>query len=166
MRTDGLVFPELAARDLEGRLRRLPDAFEGEQNLVVVAFLRRQQSDVDTWVAWFEGVRATRPMLACYEIPMLATRWSPVRRFIDGGMAQAVRESEARRRTLTVYTDVRQVTRALEIGTTRVVTALLVDAVGRVLWRATGPAAAGDTAALLEVIDGTPGDSNDRSART
>ena len=110
---DGVAwrFPRLDARDLEGRQRSLPDDFEGSSNLVVVAFRREQQAMVDSWIAWFEGIAAANPELRCYEIPVLATRWSPARGFIDGGMARAVREREARRRTLTVYTDVRRVTR-------------------------------------------------------
>ena len=70
---------------------------------------------------------------------MIATRWSPARPVIDGGMAQAVREQEARRRTLTVYTDVRRVTDVLGIDATDTVTVLLVDADGRLRWRTTGP---------------------------
>ena len=131
-------FPRLAARDLEGGRVDLPDDFGGEWNLVVVAFRRDQQVLVDSWIAWFEGVRADHPTLRCYEIPVLATRWSPARRFIDGGMAQAVRDPETRRRTLTVYTDVRRVTDALAIDDTSTITVLLVTSEGYVTWRATG----------------------------
>ena len=146
-------FPRLDARDLEGRRRSLPDDFEGPSNLVVVAFRREQQAMVDTWVAWFEGISAAYPALRCYEVPVLATRWSPARGFIDGGMARAVREREARRRTLTVYTDVRRVTDALAIDDTGTVTVLLVGADGRVRWRATGAMTEVAGAELLAVLD-------------
>ena len=132
-------FPHLAARDLEGRSLELPDAFSGASNLVIVAFRREQQAMVDSWVAWWETIAAEHPSLRCYEIPVIATRWSPARPVIDGGMAQAVRAQEARRRTLTVYTDVRRVTDALAIDATDTVTVLLVDADGRLRWRTTGP---------------------------
>ena len=132
-------FPHLAARDLEGRSLELPDAFSGTSNLVIVAFRREQQAMVDSWVAWWETIAAEHPSLRCYEIPVIATRWSPARPVIDGGMAQAVRAQEARRRTLTVYTDVRRVTDALAIDATDTVTVLLVDADGRLRWRTTGP---------------------------
>jgi hypothetical protein len=144
-----LRFPRLAARDLEGRARSLPDDFAGTSNLVVVAFRREQQTMVDSWIAWFETVAARHPGARCYEVPVLATRWSPARRFIDGGMAQAVRESEARRRTLTVYTDVRRVTDALAIDDTGTVTVLLVDSDRRLRWRGTGPATERAGAELL-----------------
>jgi ATP10 protein len=132
-------FPHLAARDLEGRAVELPDAFSGASNLVIVAFRREQQSMVDSWVAGWEAIAAEHPSLRCYEIPVIATRWSPARPVIDGGMAQAVRTQAARRRTLTVYTDVRRVTDALAIDATDTVTVMLVDANGRLRWRTTGP---------------------------
>ena len=109
---------------------------------------------VDSWIAWFETVVAQHPGVRCYEVPVLATRWSPVRPFIDGGMAQAVRESEARRRTLTVYTDVRRVTDALAIDDTDTVTVMLVGSDGRVRWRATGPATERAGAELLAALTG------------
>jgi hypothetical protein len=145
-------FPHLAARDLEGRALELPRDFSGPANLVIVAFRRQQQSMVDSWVAWFESIAAEYPALRCYEVPVIATRWSPARPFINGGMAQAVRAQEARRRTLTVYTDVRRVTDALAIDDTETVTVLLVDADGRLRWRATGPVTEHTGAGLLAAL--------------
>jgi len=133
-------FPHLAARDLEGRVLALPEDFSGKANLVIVAFRRDQQSMVDSWVAWCDTIAAEHPRLRCYEVPVIATRWSPARPLIDGGMAQAVRAQEARRRTLTVYTDVRRVTDALAIVDTDTVTVLLIDSDGWLRWRTTGPA--------------------------
>lgn len=145
-------FPRLSARDLEGRAVSLPDDFTGELNLVLVAFRREQQPIVDTWIASFQEIAAEHPNLRCYELPVIATRWSPARPFIDGGMAQAVREEEARRRTLTVYTDVRRVTDALAIEDASVVTVLLVDSDGRVRWRTTGPANGAAESGLLRAL--------------
>jgi len=146
-------FPHLEARDLEGRARTLPGDFSGTPSLVVVAFRREQQAMVDTWVAWFDTIATDHPGLRCYEVPVIATRWSPARPVIDGGMAQAVREQAARRRTLTVYTDVRRVTDALAIDDTATVTVLLIDPDGRVRWRTTGPATASAGADLLATLD-------------
>ena len=72
-----IEFPHLAARDLEGRARDLPDDFSGTSNLVIVAFRREQQAMVDSWVAWFETIAAEHPTLRCYEVPVVAT--APVR---------------------------------------------------------------------------------------
>jgi hypothetical protein len=137
---NSLEFPNLLARDLEGRAVPLPDDRSGEHSLVIVAFRREQQPIVDSWIAWFESIATECPTLRCYELAVIATRWSPARPFIDGGMARAVRERQARRRTLTVYTDVRRVTDALAIDDAGVVTVLLVGADGRLRGRTTGSA--------------------------
>src|SRR4051812_40602285 len=114
---------------------------------------------VDSWVAWFETIAAEHPTLRCYEIPVIATRWSPARAVIDGGMARAVRAQQARRRTLTVYTDVRRVTDALAIDTTDTVTVVLLDTDGVVRWRATGPLSEESGLELVAAI--TAGSSRD-----
>jgi hypothetical protein len=147
-------FPRLAARDLEGRGRWLPDDFAGTCNLVVVAFRREQQSMVDSWIAWFDTIAGQYPGVRCYEVPVIATRWWLARPVIDGGMARAVRAQDARRRTLTVYTDVRRVTDALAIEDTRTVTVLLVDSDGRVRGRTTGPATERAGVGLLAALTG------------
>ena len=150
--TGAVGFPHLAARDLEGHALELPEDFAGASNLVIVAFKREQQSMVDSWVAWFETIAAEHPTLRCYEVPVIATRWSPARPFIDGAMAQAVRAQEARRRTLTIYTDVRRVTDALAIDDTDTVTVLLVESDGRLRWRTTGPMTEHAGAGLLATL--------------
>ena len=147
-----LQFPRLAARNLEGHALILPEAFAGSMNLVLLAFQREQQSIVDPWISWFDTISATHPGLRCYEIPMIGRRWSPARRFIDGSMAQAVREPEARRRTVTVYTDVRRVMDTLAIDSANTVTVLLVDADGRLRYRATGAPSEQLTRELLETL--------------
>lgn len=152
--TSGDRFPTLGARDLERSDRTLPDAFTGDWNLVVVAFRRQHQSLVDHWVAWHATVVADRPRFECWEVPVIGTLWSPARSFIDGGMAQAVGETHARRHTLTVYTNVAKATYALDISNTGTVTALLVDGTGRIRWRATGAPDDLATTEVLAMVDG------------
>lgn len=152
--SEATFFPRLPARDLEGRSFELPDAFSGAFNLVIVAFRREQQAMVDSWISWRETIAAEHPNLRCFEVPVIATRWSPGRRVIDGGMARAVRAPEARRRTLTVYTDVRRVTDSLAIDATDTVTVLLVDAHGRLRWRTTGPVSEPSSSELRAALTG------------
>ena len=151
--TAGDRFPTFAARDLERTARTLPAAFDAEWNLVLVAFRRHHQEIVDRWVAWQATVAADRPSLDCWEVPVLGAVWIPARGAIDGGMAQAVRESEARRHALTVYANVSKVACALDISDTSSVHAFLVDAGGTIRWRASGDPDAASTAALLAVVD-------------
>jgi hypothetical protein len=123
----GRTFPRVLTRDLERAIRWLPDELEGERNIVIVAFHRRQQALVDSWVPWLEERIAQDPTLRFYEVPTIGVRWSPMRSFIDGGMATAIRDRSVRRRTLTLYTDVRRVTDALGIGDRSTTWLFLVD---------------------------------------
>ena len=116
----------------------LPDGFEGERNVVIVAFRREHQALVDSWVPWLDARADSDPGLHFYEMPTIGTQWSPARRVIDGGMATAIGDPVVLHRTITVYTDVRRVTDGLGIDRTDTVWLFLVDATGAVRWRGHG----------------------------
>ena len=148
---NGVSFPQLAARDLGGREVALPAGLPGERNVVLIAFRRDQQQLVDSWVPWLEQRAAADPGLRFVELPALGLQWEPARPAIDGGMAAAIRDQAVRRRTLTVYTDLRRVTVPLGIDDRSTIWLCLVDRAGRVAWRGSGgldpaTAAALDTA--------------------
>jgi len=140
--SDTVVFPPIGARDLEGRDVDLPDAFDGDRNVVVIAFRRQHQRLVDTWGAWFESRAGADPGLRFYEVPTIGRIWAPARPFIDGGMAAAIRDPIVLRRTFTIYGDVNRVTRPLGIDDRSTITVLCLDRSGEVLWRARGGCAA------------------------
>ncbi len=58
-----------------------------------------------------------------------------------------------RRRTLTVYTDVRRVTAALGLTTTDTIAVVLVDRAGRVSWQGCGPCREPAAAELVAALD-------------
>ncbi len=106
--------------------------------MAVVAFQRHQQGLVDSWVPWLEERAADHAGLCFYELPTIGRIWIPVRRFIDGGMASAIREPVILRRTLTVYGDVGRVTGPLGIKNRSTIALFLVDASGVVRWSGSG----------------------------
>lgn len=134
----GLTFPTLAARNLQGLDVTLPDAFDGERNVVLVAFQRNHQELVDSWVPWLEKRGATDPGLRFYEVPTIGRIWAPVRNLIDGGMAASIREPVILRRTLTVYGDVNRLTQPLGIEDRSTISVFLVETQGSVRWSGTG----------------------------
>ncbi len=147
-----LVFPHLEAHDLLRRHVVLPAGFEGERNVVIVAFRRQHQELVDTWVPWLEAHAEDDPALRFYELPTIGTQWSPARSVIDGGMASAIREPVVLRRTLTVYTDVDRVTSGLGITDTDTIWLFVVDARGVVRWRGHGPYTTATAAELADLL--------------
>lgn len=133
-----MQFPAIEARNLVGRRFNLPADFEGGRNLVLMAFRREHQALVDSWLPALRELAAGHPDLKIYEVPMLAWYYFWMRPMIDGGMAMAIPERQVRETTLTVYTDLSQVTRALAITNTNTITLFLVDSNGTIHWRCEG----------------------------
>jgi hypothetical protein len=152
----GAWFPPLAARDLDGHEVALPAGLPDQWNIVIVAFRRRQQELVDSWVPWLEERAATTPGLRFVELPAIGMQWQPARPVIDGGMAAAIRDQQTRRRTLTVYTDLRRLTAPLGIGDQTTIWLFLVDRAGQVRWRGSGGWDATTAAALGTVLAALP----------
>jgi hypothetical protein len=150
--TTELVFPNIRARNLEGLDVELPDAFVGDRNIVVIAFQRDHQRLVDSWLPWFEHATLSDAGLRFYEVPTIGRIWSPVRKFIDGGMAAAIKEPVILQRTFTVYGDVTLLTRPLKIKDRSTISVLCVDRSGSVLWRGDGGFSESHAVELEEVL--------------
>ena len=82
-------FPQLSARDLDGRQVVLLAGLPGEWNVIIVAFRRQQQDLVDSWAPWLEEQEAAIPGLGFAEVPAIgsavATRAAGHRRRDGGG---------------------------------------------------------------------------------
>jgi hypothetical protein len=134
-----LRFPVVQGRSLTGRRVTLPADFEGGLNVVLVAFKRRQQDDVDTWMPHLRELTASRPGLRVYELPTLAGSYRLMRTFIDGGMRGGIPDSAVRAATITLYIDKRPFKAALRIPNEDEIHIFLVERGGRIRWRAAGP---------------------------
>jgi hypothetical protein len=144
-----IPFPRFEARDLEGRRVVLPDDLPGPCDLLVLAFRRGQQGDVD---GWRDAVAALGvPGIGFWEVPVIGRAWNPMRGWIDGGMARAIPDIAVRTHTLTAYTDTGMVRAAVGIdGPGRVAPMLVVDGVVR--WQGRGPATPDAVAGLAEAV--------------
>ncbi len=128
----------LAGRTLDGQEHELPGDLAKPHSFLVVAFRREQQSLVDQWLPWLIDLEQRRSDIAVYELPVLSSFLSPVRWFIDGGMTRGIPEAAARARTVTVYTDVRNVVDNLGLAGTDTIAVLIVERSGRILAREVG----------------------------
>jgi hypothetical protein len=131
-------FPTVTSDNLEGRTFTLPRDFEGERNIVFVAFLREHQNDVDTWVPLVKKLVAEHPGTSYYELPTLKRgvalwRWS-----LNKGMKMGIPDRAAREHTITLYLEKEPFRAALGIPDEKSIHVLVVDREGRVLWRTTG----------------------------
>ena len=146
------AFPEIEARALTGEEYLLPGGFGAPRAIAAVAFHRRQQRDVDSWLPVLLDLERAHEDLRAYEIPCIGRRWNPGRRFIDGGMTAGIPDRDARARTLTTYTDVDRVRRALGLRDTSEIAVVLTGRDGRIAWIATGAWTAAAGAALAAAV--------------
>jgi hypothetical protein len=133
------AFPRAVGRNLEGRPFTLPFDLDGKLNVLVIAFKREQQADVDTWMPFLTKVAVSHPELRVYEIPTLARGYRLMQSFIDGGMRRGIPDPAVRAATITLYIDKAPFKRALRIADEDRIYVFLVDRDGRVHWRAEGP---------------------------
>ena len=132
------VFPTVRAWNLNRRALQLPADFEGERNLVVVAFQRDQQALVDSWQPAIDELLERYPELRFYELPTIY-RGNPVfRAWLDGAMRFGIPDSQARERTITLYLDKPAFRAALGLPHEETIYLLLLDRAGQVLWRGEG----------------------------
>jgi hypothetical protein len=126
------VFPVLAAETLRERKVRLPDQLKGERNLLLVAYEREQQADVDTWLAVLDTFALTAPAFAYYELPTISSGMRWMRLMIDGGMRQGIPDRAQRDRTITLYLDVDWFRTQIGTADHDGIAALLVDREGTI----------------------------------
>jgi hypothetical protein len=135
------AFPKLDTTSLAGRRLRLPGDLD-RPTVLILAFERHQQTEVDDWIEELEAAGCPHPIM---EVPTIGTRYRFFRPLIDGGMRSGIPDAAVRARTLTTYTDVGRVLGALGLRSTRHVVVALVEPSGDVRALAQGvfePAAA------------------------
>lgn len=117
----------------------LPHDLPADPTVVVLAFRRRHQRDVDAWVA---ALPAGTPVV---EVPLLGRKWRGVRGWIEGGMAGGT-PAAARARVWCAYASVSGVLGAIGqrgSGQVAVVVADRSGAIRAVARGAPAPAAVG-----------------------
>jgi hypothetical protein len=132
------VFPAVSGNSLMKRKFSLPADFEGELNVVLIAFKRNQQDDVDTWTPHLRALAANHPGLKVYELPVLPRSITIMRGFIDGGMRSGIPDTAVRATTITLYINKTPFKKSLDIRSEEHIEVVLVDRKGVIHWRAQG----------------------------
>lgn len=131
-------FPEVAGRDIDGNDFVVPTDFAGDLNLVLMAFTREHQYDVNTWLPHARELESSRQGFRVYEVPTLwEMNWFQ-RRQLDFWMSTGIQDPLARATTITLYTDLQAMQAALAIPDFDTIQVLLVDRDGLVVWRSEG----------------------------
>lgn len=147
------MFPRVRAANLERRPFVLPDDLEGERNLVLIAFQREQQFDIDTWIPVAQRQMQRHRDVRYYELPTISRSVPLARWWLDEAMRAGIPDRVARANTITLYLDKPAFRRALQLPREDTIYALVVDRAGRVLWRTEGPCTAAKAQSLERALD-------------
>lgn len=129
-----VYFPTITAENLNKEKVTLPGDLAGKPALVLIAYQRQQQSNVDTWLGQMDAIEAAIPGVRIIETPTISSmKWGWFSGFIDGGMRSGIPDPQARARTITLYTNVGKFNEALGIESTKTIYAVLLDEQGRVI---------------------------------
>lgn len=131
-------FPIVSGSNLNRQEFEFPRDFAGEYNLVIIPFQQKQQLDVNTWIPAAQELERITPGLVYYELPTIYELPTLSRTFINEGMRAGIPDQTARERTVTLYLDKEKFKAALDIQSEEIITLVLVNRQGDLLWRGEG----------------------------
>lgn len=132
------TFPPVSGKNLERKKFNLPQDFPARYTVVLMAFYRHQQLDIDTWLPFAQGLERKYSDLAYFELPVVY-QMGMLRQFLlNEGMRAGIPDEKARRTTITLYLDKADFLGQLGIETQEEVQILLVTREGEVLWHQSG----------------------------
>lgn len=145
----GRILPTVAGHALSRERVVFPEDLAGRPAVLLVAYRRGTQGDVDRWTSFLE---AKAPRLIRYEVPTISSAlWRPMAGWIDSGMRGGVPKA-AWSSVVTLYDDASKLRDFLgDYGgyTTHVV---LLDRAGKVAWFNAGGFNDRAAASLLEAL--------------
>jgi len=149
---EGIQFPNVRGSNLQGQPFNLPGEFEGELNIILVAFQREQQRDINTWLPVVQRIHDEMNHVAFYELPTIRNMNIVYQWFINQGMRSGIPDSTARHTTITLYLDKEQFCQSLGIESQDQIHVFVVTQDGRVMWRDSGIHTLEKEKSLIEMI--------------
>ena len=146
-------FPVISGFNLNRQEFEFPRDFEGDLNLVMVAFQQNQQLTVNTWIPFAQELEGTLSNFIYYELPTISDRSVLSRTFINEGMRAGIPDQTARERTITLYLNKGEFRSALDIPNEQDIYLFLVDRYGNVLWRSSGEYSEAKASGLIGIIE-------------
>ncbi len=143
---EGMAFPILVAETLAGARFQTPDPERENTHVILIAFKRGVQPQIDRWLAALAEPVEKRSNVEMYEIPMLAGGWRLMSGIIDGGMRSGI-PAEQHSSVATFYGDVNRYKDILDMDEENVCYLYVIAPQGTIRFAVSGPPTA-------ELIDG------------
>ena len=147
-----MKFPIVNGSNLRREKITLPQDFEGEFNLIFVAFQQWHQGEVNSWIPLAESLEEQFPGLFYYELPTIRSLTTLSRFFINEGMRAGIPSPKSRERTITLYLDKDEFRSALSMEDESHIYILLLNNQGEELWRGRGSHSPDKQAELVDVL--------------
>lgn len=127
----GQRLPTVTGRSLAGAEVRLPDDLRASATVLLVAYRRGAQADVDRWASLLDR---EAPEVGWYEVPTISSPlWRPLAGWIDAGMRGGV-PRDRWTRVVTLYRDAPAVERFLGDPGGLATQVVVLDREGVVRW--------------------------------
>lgn len=132
------IFPEVQGHNIDGDPYSLPHDFGAEYNLILMAFVRAHQNNVNTWLSPMREYEAQLNNFKVYEVPTLGEFNWMRRKRLDMTMSAGISDPVARATTITLYTDLDAMQQALGYPDYEQIRVYLVDRDGEIYWESAG----------------------------
>jgi hypothetical protein len=146
------TFPEVSGKNLKRKKLTFPTDFPAEHTVVLMAFYRHQQLDIDTWLPFVSQMESDYEDLAYVELPVIY-RMGPLGQWmLNEGMRAGIPNQKARERTITLYLNKSNFLGQMGIDSQDQIQILLVDRQGKIYFQETGRFSAEKGEALVEIL--------------
>ncbi|MCJ7624846.1 MAG: hypothetical protein MUO76_15200 [Anaerolineaceae bacterium] len=133
-----ITFPNVAGKNLKRKIHTFPKDFPAQYNIILMAFHRHQQLDINTWLPFVDQLENKVSNLAYLEFPVIY-KMNPIGQFmLNEGMRAGIPDQKARERTITLYLDKQHFLEQLGIDSEDEIQVMLVTDNGKVLWQENG----------------------------
>ena len=150
--TIGKRFPAFSADALDGTPTALPDSAAGKITLIVMAFRRESQSQLDSWLEPFAARYKGSSEHVFYELPMISTAWMFMAPVINSGMRAGI-PRQKHGNVVTFYGNYDRYLEALAITDRELGYAFVLDRAGTIRWRSQGYATPETLTAMFAAVD-------------
>lgn len=132
-------FPQINGANLNGKNFNLPIDFSGKFNIIAIGFEREHQDAINTWIPSLQKIIDSNKNLSIkfYELPVIYELGRFSRAWINNGMRLGIRDSQARDRTITIFTNRDKFFEILNMQGDKIYL-LLLNNNGKILWRCDG----------------------------
>jgi len=127
-------FPTIEAETLSQKKIVFPDVTEGKYALILIAFKRQTQGQVDSWLDPFIEEYGDNKQVTFYEIPMISNNWKWMSSWIDSGMRSGVPDYK-HDHVATYYGPLSEYFEYFNINDKRLCYVFLLDESGNIIWR-------------------------------